>query len=320
MFHQYQPPVQASIPATAVPYTAYSPYTAAGQYPQQYVPQPAQYAPPPAAAYAPQIPGYPQSYYPAPATYHITPQARPSTPPQPDQPPPPPDLTSITPAVASQTIRRVLAAELRDAGFSGSEAQALDRLERDVVAFIQRLYERAHQYADLSNRSGAIATDMILACEEFKIDPEKLRPVRAKINRRKKKNTNPTVPTLLPARSRSPSPTRLPSDDEMIPNVPVTLRGLPHVIPKIPPKHTYLRTPASPPKRMAIPTLEKKLATASMVQSSLKNLMVATADAKGQEEGELLGHIVNSEMANHPRKRWKLSQASSRKTRTRMRP
>lgn len=52
---------------------------------------------------------------------------------------------------------------------------------------IERLYERAHQYANLSNRSAAIATDLVLACEEFKIPPESLRPTRAKITRKKKK-------------------------------------------------------------------------------------------------------------------------------------
>ncbi|KAJ7068056.1 hypothetical protein C8F01DRAFT_1246601 [Mycena amicta] len=296
-FYPYQPPVPA-----AVSYNAYTHYT----------PPPAQYTPQ-AGPYSPQIPGYPQSYF----SYHLPPTKAP-TPPPPDQPPPPPDLTSITPAVASDAVRRLLVSELVDAGFAASQPQALERLERDAVAFIQRLYERAHQYANLSSRSGAIATDMILACEEFGIDPEKLRPIRAKIKRKKKKAI-PHVPTLLPARSRSPSPARLPSDDEILPIIPMTLRGMPHVIPKIPPKHTYLRTPASPPKRAAIPTLEKKLETAGLVQTSLKNLMVATADAKGQEEGELLGHIVNSETAVHPRKRWKLSQSSSRKSRTRVR-
>ncbi|KAF7301476.1 hypothetical protein MIND_00713000 [Mycena indigotica] len=297
-FYAYQPPIPA-----AVPYNSFAPYT----------PQPAQYTPQP--PYSPQIPGYPQSYFPA---YNLQPTKPPTPPPQ-DQLPAPPDLTSITPAVAKETIRRVLVSELSDAGFSSSDAQALDRLERDVVAFIQRLYERAHQYANLSNRSGAIATDMILACEELDIVPEKLRPMRSKMKRKKKSKEVPAVPSLLPARSRSPSPTRLPSDDEVAPIIPVTLRGLPHSTPKIPPKHTYLRTPASPPKRAAIPTLEKKLETAGLVQTSLKNLMVATADAKGQEEGELLGHIVNSETAIHPRKRWKLTQSSSRKSRNRPR-
>ncbi|KAJ6539114.1 hypothetical protein B0H19DRAFT_1314063 [Mycena capillaripes] len=251
------------------------------------------------------------SYFP---TYNPLPPPPRVTPPPPDQPPPPPDLTSITPHVASKAIERLIMSELRDAGFSAAQPQTMERLERDVVAFIERLYERAHQYANLSNRSAAIATDLVLACEEFKIAPESLRPIRAKITRKKKKKTVPPTPVLIPARSRSPSPTRLPSDDESVPpSIPVTLRALPSNFPKLPPKHTYLRTPASPPKKAAIPSLEKKLETASLVQKSLKSLMVATEDAKGQEEGELLGHIVNSETGVHPRKRWKLSHPSSRR-------
>ncbi|KAJ7937279.1 hypothetical protein B0H13DRAFT_1945159 [Mycena leptocephala] len=278
-YYPYQP-----VPATTP--SSYNPYS-------QYTAQAASYG----------------GYFP----YHPPPPPRVATPP-PDLPPPPPDLTSITPEVASKAIERLIMSELRDAGFSAAQPQAMERLERDVVAFIERLYERAHQYANLSNRSAAIATDMVLACEEFKIAPESLRPIRAKIGRKKKKKSVPPTPVLIPARSRSPSPAQLPSDDESVPqSVPATLRGLPTTFPKLPPKHTYLRTPASPPKRAAIPSLEKKLETASLVQSSLKNLMVATEDAKGQEEGELLGHIVNSETGVHPRKRWKLSHPSSRR-------
>ncbi|KAJ6516132.1 hypothetical protein C8R45DRAFT_855929, partial [Mycena sanguinolenta] len=301
-YYPYQP-----VPAATTPsYNPYSQYT-----PQQYTAQAASYA----------------SYFPS--AYHPPPPAARVTPPPPDQPPPPPDLTSITPQIASKAIQRLIVSELRDSGFASAQPLAVECLERDVVAFIERLYERAHQYANLSNRSAAIATDLVLACEEFKIAPESLRPTRAKITRKKKKKGTvsvllmfsvertitiavPAAPTLIPARSRSPSPERLPSDDEGAP-LPLTLRGLPTMFPKIPPKHTYLRTPASPPKRAAIPTLEKKLETAGLVQSSLKNLMVATEDAKGQEEGELLGHIVNSETGVHPRKRWKFSHTSSRK-------
>ncbi|KAJ7047602.1 hypothetical protein C8F04DRAFT_985754, partial [Mycena alexandri] len=279
-------------------------------YPYQPVPQPVQAPYNPYSQYSQQQASYGQAYYPYPPAPAPPPKA---SPPPPDLPPPPPDLTSITPRVASTAIQRLIMSEFRDAGFSGAQPQTIERVEREVVAFIERLYERAHQYANLSNRSAAIATDLVLACEEFNVAPESLRPTRAKMVRKKKKRTVPPTPTLIPARSRSPSPTRLPSDDESVPpSIPATLRALPKPFPKIPPKHTYLRTPASPPKKAAIPSLEKKLETASLVQKSLRNLMVATEDAKGQEEGELLGHIVNSETGVHPRKRWKLSHSSSR--------
>jgi transcription initiation factor TFIID subunit 8 len=43
-----------------------------------------------------------------------------------------------------------------------------------------------------------------------------------------------------------------------------------------------------------------------LVQNSLKNLLLATEDMEGHEDGELLGHIVNWEAGLHPRKRWKV--------------
>ncbi len=50
----------------------------------------------------------------------------------------------------------------------------------------------------------------------------------------------------------------------------------------------------------------EKLKTASLVQESLRNLLLATEDSTGQEDAELLGHIVNWETGLHPRKRWKV--------------
>ena len=131
---------------------------------------------------------------------------------------------------------------------------------------------------------------------------------------------------LVPPPSRSPSPELLPSDDEDQPLIPMTLRGHLQYMPRLPPKHTYLRTPVSaplddrvgtrltvsihmqpsPPKKAALPSMEKKLKTAGLVQNSLKNLLLATEDTEGHEDGELLGHIVNWEAGLHPRKRWKL--------------
>jgi transcription initiation factor TFIID subunit 8 len=99
-------------------------------------------------------------------------------------------------------------------------------------------------------------------------------------------------------------------DEEAPPAVPLTLRTIPHPLPALPPKHTYLKTPLAPPKKTAIPSLEKKLKTAGLVQDSLKNLLLATEDTTGQEDGELFGHIVNWEATTHPRKRWKVDSTS----------
>ena len=63
---------------------------------------------------------------------------------------------------------------------------------------------------------------------------------------------------------------------------------------------------ASPPRKAALPSLEKKLKNASLVQESLKNLLLATEENTDNEDGEILGAVVNWEPTVYPRKRWKL--------------
>jgi transcription initiation factor TFIID subunit 8 len=63
----------------------------------------------------------------------------------------------------------------------------------------------------------------------------------------------------------------------------------------------------SPLKKAALPSLEKKLKNAALVQESLKNLMLATEDNPDDEDGELLGAIVNGQAIGYQRKRWKLN-------------
>ena len=155
----------------------YNPYTS---HPPQYN----------AAAGHPAMPYYPP--------YSHTIQLRSS--PVPDIPPPPPDLTSITPEVASRAMHRLISSELRDTGFDSAQIAAVNRIETEVIActfylstlprikidptlslpVVGRLFERAHEYANLSNRAGAIATDLVLACDEFRISPEALRSLRTK--------------------------------------------------------------------------------------------------------------------------------------------
>jgi transcription initiation factor TFIID subunit 8 len=180
-------------------------------------------------------------------------------------------------------------------------------LELEVIAFVEVLYRRAHEYANLANRAGPIATDLLLASVECGLQTKDLHKLGAKPSRKKKRGSAGPLETLLPPLSRSPSPELLHSDDEGVPLiVPATLRALPPNFPALPPKHTYLRTPISPPKKAALPSLEKKLKTAGLVQESLKNLLLATEDNIGHEDGELLGHIVNWEASTYPRKRWKV--------------
>lgn len=188
----------------------------------------------------------------------------------------------------------------------------MNRLECEVIYFVERLYERAHELANLSNRSGPIVTDLLLACEDEGLDVEQLKKIGRDRKRGKGKkldagNVEP-VDLALPD-SPDPLPDLLPSDDEDTVGLvmPTTLRGLPYTTPALPPKHTYLRTPVAPLKKAALPSLEKKLKNAGLVQESLKNLMLATEDNPDDEDGELLGAIVNGQAIGYQRKRWKLN-------------
>ncbi|KIL68333.1 hypothetical protein M378DRAFT_158877 [Amanita muscaria Koide BX008] len=218
-----------------------------------------------------------------------------------------PDLTTIPPPVASRVLRSFLAYHLSRAGFDSAHESAMSALERHLIAFLEHLFGRTHNYANLANRAGPIAPDLLLACQDLHIPLTDLRKLCRKSAKKNRKTViKPSVLGLLPAPPRLPSPDLLPSDDEeSSPMMPLTLRGLPNHFPELPPKHTYLRTPASPPKRAALPSLEKKLKTAALVQESLKNLLIATEENINQEDAELLGHVVNWEMGMHPRKRWK---------------
>jgi len=216
---------------------------------------------------------------------------------------------AVTPEVASKALQRLVSSELKNAGFERAAQPALERLEHEVATFVRQLFQRAHEYANLSNRAGAIASDVLLACEEFDMLPKELYQTK-KTTTKSTRSAGVAIPktmTLIPPPSRSPSPELLPSDDEDAPaTIPTTLRNLPSYFPNLPPKHTYLQTPASPPKKAALPSLEKKLKTAALVQDSLQHLLLATEDSMNQEDGELLGHIVNWEMNVQPRKRWKV--------------
>ncbi|KAJ3998259.1 hypothetical protein F5050DRAFT_1745643 [Lentinula boryana] len=148
-----------------------------------------------------------------------------------------PVSSSVTGREASQAIQRLAASELRNAGFSGAKPEALYVLEQEVVGFVQSLYTLAHQYSNLANRSGPIATDLLLATEEldrewaYEVGPETLAKWLRKRERRKaakdakgkgkstttegEKKSYSSAPSLIPYPTRSPTPELLSSDDDM---------------------------------------------------------------------------------------------------------
>ena len=61
----------------------------------------------------------------------------------------------------------------------------LNSLNRSSLLVVQQLFQRTHEYANLANRAGAIASDMLLACEDFNLPPKDL--YKVKISRTKRK-------------------------------------------------------------------------------------------------------------------------------------
>ncbi|KAN0097264.1 hypothetical protein V8E55_001710 [Tylopilus felleus] len=285
----------------ATMFTGYPPYgTYQAPYPAYPVPPPGQPMAAPTAMphFPPHFPQPPPGY----SLYALQPAKAPSPPPG---PPTAPNIPTISPEIASKQVRKLIVSQLKMAQFESIKPRALQRLELEVVAFVQALYEQAHEYANLANRDAPIAADVLLACNDRGLKGKDLHNiVLASRSARISAETS-----LELSASRESSPELLSSDDEgAAPVIPTTLRSLPSYFPPLPPKHTYLKTPASPPKKAALPSLERKLKTAGLVQESLKNLLTATEDNLGQEDGELLGHIVNYEASMYPRKRWKVMQ------------
>jgi transcription initiation factor TFIID subunit 8 len=123
-------------------------------------------------------------------------------------------------------------AGLRKAGFDGSDSGAMKRLEAEVVectppfivlmsslimvliprADVKMLFERAHELADLANRSGPIVTDLLLACKERNVDPEQLRKVAGGSRGKKRKPSGTCFPLFCslcnsPSHRSAPFPT-----------------------------------------------------------------------------------------------------------------
>lgn len=119
--------------------------------------------------------------------------------PAPARPPSPPE-PAITPLVAQQALRRLIENELIDVGFESADVQSVRRLEVETVACascailppflnlltrdkwvdVQQLFERAHEYANLANRAGTIAPDLLLCLDDFGIEPKELYPLAQK--------------------------------------------------------------------------------------------------------------------------------------------
>ncbi|KLO12858.1 hypothetical protein SCHPADRAFT_800462, partial [Schizopora paradoxa] len=214
-----------------------------------------------------------------------------------------PDVSFVSPTVASLAMRRFLSSSLAKEGFLSAESSAMHRLELEVTAFVEQVYERAKRYAEVAARPKPVAEDVLVACAEYDLDVKELR--REGRKRRRGRKNIVRASRLEPPTLRSESPELLDSDDERHTALDMIRYLHPH-LPPLPPKHTYLRTPAPTTKKQALPTLEKKLENASLVQTSLKHLLTLTEDGVDKNDVDLYGGVVNWESTRQPRKKWKV--------------
>ncbi|KIY45837.1 hypothetical protein FISHEDRAFT_24529, partial [Fistulina hepatica ATCC 64428] len=212
--------------------------------------------------------------------------------------------SQVTAEVASCVMQRLLVHELKLKGFRSVESQdTLDYLEHHAVTFIQELYSSAHLYANLANRANPIASDLLHACQDGQLETKSLRR-KSKKRKRCSFICEPSSDLIIHGPIQCYKPAQKPVSKRALEAIPATLRDLPSHFPKLPPKHTYMRTPVSVKSKSAQPPLEKKLKNASLVQESLRNLMTNTGQE--DENAELLGHIVNWETTNALAKRWRV--------------
>ncbi|KIO33901.1 hypothetical protein M407DRAFT_165575 [Tulasnella calospora MUT 4182] len=259
---------------------------------------------------------------------------------------------------AARAIRHLIAAECQELGFSSAEPDAMENFEEMVALLITQIANIARGYADASCRSIPNARDVVTACEEtgFRFDDLRgsLKSSKKRMKKRRKLEAHGLAPPL-----QAPiivAPPALPKPDDLLPSdsepedqeepgngegksesksetlkrdmakYPKSLQSLPLHFPRLPPKHTYLRTEPPPPKTTSLSSLQAKIDEAAVIQDSLRNLIQATeapARSKKPEADEdtvqptnqpippgLAGGFVNWEGASGLRKpvptRWKV--------------
>lgn len=178
---------------------------AAQPYPASYNTQQQQYVQPP-VQYSVQYSQAQQAYYNAPYPSNVPPKSQ-SPPPE---LPAAPEVLDVTPQVASKSLQKLISFELNGAGFEAAEPQALQRLEVEVIScecslpvhhainnirvcanvpfalVISKIFQVAHDAANLANRANPIMTDLILGCEDIGYDTVGLHRVDAATRKRKR--------------------------------------------------------------------------------------------------------------------------------------
>ncbi|KAG8967542.1 hypothetical protein FRC03_009795 [Tulasnella sp. 419] len=248
----------------------------------------------------------------------------------------------ITPAAASKGLQHMISSRFMQAGFTGSDPEAIEFMYQVLCNFILEIAGLSVDYATLANRSVPNVRDVVIACEKRGMTIESLRRAAKKTKKRDKNSSGNRALVIGNPPPQSKPPVLLPSDSEEESNdeagqsksqkkgpsknayQPPSLRSLPPHFPPFPPKHTYLRTQAPSATTTSLSSLQQKIDNAAIIQDSLRNLIQATeappaprglAEEDGVPPTQILpvpaglGGLVNWEAAGGTRrvaKRWKI--------------
>ncbi|KAG8930795.1 hypothetical protein FRC02_003667 [Tulasnella sp. 418] len=207
----------------------------------------------------------------------------------------------ITPAAASKGLQHMISSRFMQAGFTGSDPEAIEFMYQILCNFILEIAGLSVDYATLANRSVPNVRDVVIACEKRGMTIESLRRAAKKTKKRDKNSSGNRALVIGNPPPQSKPPVLLPSDSEEESN---DEAGQSKSQKKGPSKNAY-----QPP---------------TIIQDSLRNLIQATeappaprglAEEDGVPPTQILpvpaglGGLVNWEAAGGTRrvaKRWKI--------------
>ncbi|KAI6101555.1 hypothetical protein EDD16DRAFT_1757898 [Pisolithus croceorrhizus] len=168
-----------------------------------------------------------------------------------------PDIPAISSEIASKQMQKLIVSQLQAVAVRRDRtAGTRPPGARKSVAFVQKLYEGAHDYANLACRASPVAMDVLAACDA--------QGVRVNDLQRHRNHVKVYCCRLWGQRSSLHHLDHVPptSSHQMTKGLRQHCRRrcgqIPSNFPPLPPKHSYLKTPASPPRKAALAILGTK--------------------------------------------------------------
>ncbi|KAK4701848.1 hypothetical protein P7C70_g4379, partial [Phenoliferia sp. Uapishka_3] len=222
-----------------------------------------------------------------------------------DSPPPVFDDSNLRPdlppATAQSALRKLVALELKAAGFDAAHPDALDDLDGILWSFFGSLLIHAHELAELGKRLKPNLKDVIRSCEELGVGG--VRELTQEIKREKPYDAPGTKIHYDKVPISQSKIVTLDSDSEDDPSLATSSSATTSALtssflPPLPSRHSYRQTPVFPKSSIAPPvrapssvvlqtpsavalahisTLRMRLSDSQLVAKSLRNLIRKTS-------------------------------------------